>query len=98
MPGAPRRRRTSRRSSPAWPGGSYFSDTTMSDWKRVAYVELRAEGSTDPFERVVFPTTPELPDGIMPLLDGTRTLREVVRAVCAVHPVGTQPYSWLAEA
>jgi flavin-dependent dehydrogenase len=77
---------------------SYFSDATMSGWQRVQYVETRPEGATDPFERVVFPSTAELPAGVMPFLDGSRTLREVVREVCAAHPVGTQPYSWLAEA
>jgi flavin-dependent dehydrogenase len=76
---------------------SYFSDSTMSDWKRVRYVELQAEGTADPFERVVFPVAKDLPGSVLPLLDGRRTLRETLRAACEGHAVGQSAYSALLE-
>jgi flavin-dependent dehydrogenase len=57
----------------------YFTDRTMNRWIRVSYVEVRAAGSTDPFDRVVFPSWPELPEAILPRLDGSATVDQVVR-------------------
>lgn len=76
---------------------SYFSDSTMHEWKRVRYIELKAEGCRDSFDRVVFPITKELPSGVFPLLDGQRTIREALRALCAVHPVGSSTYTTTLE-
>ena len=58
---------------------SYFTDRTMDRWTRTSYVEVRPEGATDPFDRVVFPSWPDLPEAILPLLDGSRTLQQVLR-------------------
>lgn len=51
----------------------------MDRWTRVAFVEVRTEGADDPFDRVVFPSWPDLPEGILPLLDGTVRLEELLR-------------------
>ena len=76
---------------------SYFSDSTMHEWRRVQYIELKAEDSEDSFDRVVFPVTKELPDGVFPLLDGQRTLREALRTLCSMHPVGSSSYTTSLE-
>jgi hypothetical protein len=57
----------------------YFTDRTLDRWKRVAFVEVRAEGADDPFDRVVFPSWPDLPEGILPLLDGKVRLEQLLR-------------------
>ncbi|MGZ3453029.1 MAG: NAD(P)/FAD-dependent oxidoreductase [Polyangiales bacterium] len=76
---------------------SYFSDSTMGDWRRVRYLELRPERSTDPFDRVVFPITEELPQGVLPLLDGRSTLRDALIAACKGLVVGQAKYAELLE-
>ena len=45
---------------------------------RVAFVEVRPEGSSDPVDRVVFPSTEAMPEGVLPLLGGQAPLRQVL--------------------
>lgn len=73
---------------------SYFTDSTMDRWQRVRYVEVRAEPCVDAFDRVVFPVTPDLPEGIVPLLAPRpdapgRTLRSILRELGAARPHGS---------
>jgi flavin-dependent dehydrogenase len=59
---------------------SYFTDRTIDHWVRVAYVEVRPEGTNEPFDRVVFPSSGDMPESILPLLDGSAPLADVLRS------------------
>ncbi len=64
----------------------------MAKWQRVRYLEARATDRTDGFDRVVFPITPELPDGVMPHLSKARLLREILRDLGSGHAPGSTGY------
>jgi flavin-dependent dehydrogenase len=70
----------------------YFTDSTMDHWQRVRYLEVFADPKVDPFDRVVFPVTTELPAGVLPFLLRDKQLRNVLRQICARHPLGSTEY------
>jgi flavin-dependent dehydrogenase len=75
----------------------YFTDGTMTGWQRVRYVEVLPDGAGRHHDRVVFPSLPEAPQGVLPLLDGTRSIGEALRAACAGVKVGTPAYDTLSR-
>jgi flavin-dependent dehydrogenase len=56
----------------------YFTDARSPRWDRVRYIHASAESTTDPFDYVVFPSLTDLPESLLPKLDGTRTLRDTM--------------------
>lgn len=58
----------------------YFTDRESTGWTRVRYLDLRGAHEGDAYQRVVFAAGDE---PLLAALDGTRPLREVLRALLA---------------
>jgi flavin-dependent dehydrogenase len=71
---------------------SYFTDGTMDRWQRARYLELRPSPATDDFDRVVFPITREMPEGVAPHLAHARMLCDILSGLGAALLVGSIAY------
>ena len=67
----------------------YYTNMFMNEWERVRFVELHINGSTGR-ERLVFPVFSEHPQGVLPYLDGQRTVGSVIRDLLRGAPVGSE--------
>ena len=76
---------------------SYVTDGYLDHWERVRLIEVRARAEDDAFGRVILPSPEVARDGVLPFLDGRRTLAEALEAAAADTPVGSQAYDELLE-
>ena len=80
-------------------GKRYHTNRFMDRWQRVRFLGLnippqREEGVT----RVILPAFEDMPEGILPMLDGSRVVADAMRELLLRHPVGSDERDDRAQA